>query len=112
MMAKHVRLRQLLAETNLDIASNARAIDDVPTRSELIQYEKRFAELYQQVSWKHDETKKYFAIYNTLELSLSFLQREVLRALLGGCTTQSIHIFILYLFYIYFKLFMSLLLLL
>ena len=76
-MAKYNRLRQLLAETNLEIASNVRIIDDVPTRTELIQYERRFAELYQQVAWKLVETKKYFALYNQYETTLSFLQKEI-----------------------------------
>ena len=76
-MAKYNRLRQLLAETNLEIASNVRIIDDVPTRTELIQYERRFAELYQQVAWKLVETKKYFAMYNQYETTLSFLQKEI-----------------------------------
>lgn len=77
MTTKYNRLRQLLAETNLEIANTSRAIDDVPTRTELIQYERRFGELYQQVSWKLDETRKYFALYNTLESTLGHLQREV-----------------------------------
>lgn len=76
-MAKYNRLRQLLAETNLEIASNVRIIDDVPTRTELIQYERRFAELYQQVAWKLVETKKYFAMYNQYDSTLSFLQKEI-----------------------------------
>jgi hypothetical protein len=76
-MSKYNRLRQLLAETNLEIASNVRIIDDVPTRTELIQYERRFAELYQQVAWKLVETKKYFAMYNQYDTTLSFLQKEV-----------------------------------
>ena len=48
-MAKYNRLRGLLAQTNLDLARNTRIIDDVPTRTELIQYERRFVELYSQV---------------------------------------------------------------
>jgi hypothetical protein len=48
-MAKYDRLRSLLAEKNLSLSSSSRAIDDVPTRTELIQYERRFTELYQQV---------------------------------------------------------------
>ena len=76
-MAKYNRLRGLLAQTNLELARNIRIIDDVPTRSELIQYERRFVELYQQVAWKLDETKKYYALYNTLDSTLSFLQKEV-----------------------------------
>jgi len=47
---KYNRLRQLLAEANLEVAHAIRTIDDVPTRTELIQYERRFVELYQQVS--------------------------------------------------------------
>jgi hypothetical protein len=76
-MAKYNRLRALLAETNLDLARNVRIIDDVPTRSELIQYERRFVELYQQVAWKLDETKKYYSLYNTLDTTLTFIQKEV-----------------------------------
>jgi hypothetical protein len=73
---KYSRLRQLLAAANLEVATSARIIDDVPTRTELIQYERRFVELYQQISWKLEETRKYYALYNTLETTLSFLQKE------------------------------------
>ena len=48
-LTKYNRLRQLLAEANLEVAHAVRTIDDVPTRTELIQYERRFVELYQQV---------------------------------------------------------------
>jgi hypothetical protein len=47
--AKYTKLRQVLAESNRTIANSIRVIDDVPSRIELIQYERRFAELYQQV---------------------------------------------------------------
>jgi len=76
-MAKYNRLRQMLSEMNLEVASNARIIDDIPTRTELIQYERRFVELYQQVAWKLEETRKYYAMYNTLETSLKFIQQEI-----------------------------------
>lgn len=76
-MFKYNRLRQILAETNLEISNSARIIDDVPTRTELIQYERRFTELYQQVAWKLDETRKYYDLYNTLDTTLNFLQKEV-----------------------------------
>jgi DNA repair exonuclease SbcCD ATPase subunit len=77
MLAKYNRLRQMLAETNLEVANSSRHIDDIPTRSELIQYERRFTELYSQVAWKLDETRKYYALYNTLDSKLEFLQKEV-----------------------------------
>ena len=75
--SKHGKMRQVLADANLEAAHLLRAIDDCPTRTELIQYERRFVELYQQVSWKLEETRKYFGIYNTLETTLTFIQKEV-----------------------------------
>ena len=59
------------------IAATSRQIDDVPTRTELIQYERRFVELYEQVASKLDETRKYFNTYNTLDDTHKFLQKEV-----------------------------------
>ena len=38
-----------MATCNREAAKNIRAIDDVPQKSELVQYEKRLEELYQQV---------------------------------------------------------------
>jgi len=76
-MFKYDKLRQMLAETNLEVSANTRVIDDIPTRTELIQYERRFSELYQQVAWKLEETKKYYAMYNTLDTSLGVMQKNV-----------------------------------
>lgn len=36
-----------------------------------------FSELYQQVAWKLDETRKYYDFYNQLDTSLGFIQKEV-----------------------------------
>lgn len=76
-MAKYDRLRQLLAERNLTLSSGMRAIDDIPTRTELIQYERRFTELYQQVALKLGENKKFIDCYNTLDETYRMLQKEV-----------------------------------
>jgi hypothetical protein len=70
-------MRQLLAESNREVAEKIRVIDDVPTRTELIQYERRFGELDRQVKWKKDEIKKYSALYSILETKLAFLQKHV-----------------------------------
>ena len=51
---------------------------DQPNRAELVQYERRFRELYQQVASKLEETKKYFNLYNTLEERKTYLGKEVL----------------------------------
>ena len=76
-LAKHSKLRLLLAHKSLGIATKARHIDDVPTRTELLQYERRFVELYEQVAAKLEETRKYYDTYNVLEQKRNFLQMEV-----------------------------------
>mmetsp|Transcript_10960 Transcript_10960/g.19826 ORF Transcript_10960/g.19826 Transcript_10960/m.19826 type:complete len:624 (-) Transcript_10960:66-1937(-) len=76
-LSKHDKVRQLLAQRNLQVASTTRKIDDVPTRMELIQYERRFVELYQQVALKLEETRRYYATYNTLDSTRNFLSKEV-----------------------------------
>ncbi|KAJ1383920.1 hypothetical protein B484DRAFT_410977, partial [Ochromonadaceae sp. CCMP2298] len=75
--SKYEKLRQLLAQANLEVAQSLRTIDDTPTRTELIQYERRFVELYQQSAWKLEDTRKYYDMYNTLDTTLSFLKKEV-----------------------------------
>jgi hypothetical protein len=44
------RMRLYLAAKTQETAKFHRQIDDVPTRSELIQYERRFVELFDQVA--------------------------------------------------------------
>lgn len=74
---KYNHLRQMLAEANREVALAVRVIDDTPTRTELIQYERRFVELYQQVAAKLEETRKYYDMYNILETTLGFIQKEI-----------------------------------
>jgi len=76
-MEKLNKLRTVLAKKNQEIARINRLIDEIPTRAELLQYERRFVELYELVSEKLVETRKYFAMYNTLEEKYEFMQQEV-----------------------------------
>jgi len=76
-LAKLNKLRQVLAKKNQEIARIVRAIDDIPTRAELIQYERRFVELYELVAEKLVETRKYYAMYNTLEEKHRYMSNEV-----------------------------------
>ncbi len=46
-------------------------------QAELLQYERRFVELYELVSEKLVETRKYYALHNTLEDSHKFMSDEV-----------------------------------
>uniref|UniRef100_A0A8C5I428 Coiled-coil domain-containing protein 93 n=1 Tax=Gouania willdenowi TaxID=441366 RepID=A0A8C5I428_GOUWI len=67
----------LTARRNREIAILQRKIDDVPSRAELTQYQKRFIELYSQVSSTHKETKQFFTLYNTLDDKKVYLEKEV-----------------------------------
>ncbi|KAH0950077.1 hypothetical protein HN011_007175 [Eciton burchellii] len=71
------RMRLQLAKKNRTIASLTRQLDDVPGRSELTQYQRRFMELYNQVSAKHKETKQYYTLYNTLDDTKLYLSKEL-----------------------------------
>lgn len=71
------KIRMLLARKNREIASLQRKFDEVPSRAELSQYQKRFVELYNQVAAKHKETKQFYTLYNTLEDSRMYIMKEV-----------------------------------
>ncbi|CAH2091264.1 unnamed protein product [Euphydryas editha] len=59
-------IRVELGHLNRQVLRYTVAIDEVPGAAELLQYEKRFVELYNQVASKHKETKQYYIFYNTL----------------------------------------------
>lgn len=71
------RMRLLLAKKNREIAAIQRKIDEVPSRAELNQYQRRFVELYGQVSATHRETKQFFTLYNTLDDIRMYLDKEI-----------------------------------
>jgi hypothetical protein len=75
--AKASKMRRLVGQKGRDIALLMRQVDDVPTSAELMQYERRFRELYSQVASKLEETRRYFALFNTLEEKKSYLGKEV-----------------------------------
>ena len=74
--AKADRMRRLLGQKGRQIASLQRQIDDIPTRAELMQYERRFRELYQQLASKSEETKRYYDQYNLLGEKQGYLTKE------------------------------------
>uniref|UniRef100_A0A8C4IGB0 Coiled-coil domain-containing protein 93 n=1 Tax=Dicentrarchus labrax TaxID=13489 RepID=A0A8C4IGB0_DICLA len=75
--SKLQKIRLLMARRNREIAILQRKIDEVPSRAELTQYQKRFIELYSQVSATHKETKQFFTLYNTLDDKKVYLEKEV-----------------------------------
>lgn len=74
---KLYKIRLLQARRNREIAILHRKIDEVPSRAELIQYQKRFIELYRQISAVHKETKQFFTLYNTLDDKKVYLEKEI-----------------------------------
>ncbi|GBM68132.1 Coiled-coil domain-containing protein 93 [Araneus ventricosus] len=71
------KIRMLLAWKNREIATLQRKFDEVPSRAELSQYQKRFVELYNQVAAKHKETLQFYTLYNTLEDTRMYIMKEV-----------------------------------
>ncbi|WAQ93510.1 CCD93-like protein [Mya arenaria] len=73
------KIRLLLARKNREIGGLQRKIDEVPSRAELSQYQRRFVELYNQVASTHKETKQFYTLYNTLDDTKLYLSKEVER---------------------------------
>lgn len=71
------KIRDLLYQRHLELLAVYHKIDEIPTRSELLQFEKRFSELYQITATKLIETRSYFTWYNTLSTTYSHLQQEL-----------------------------------
>ena len=74
---KKLREFNIQARKNREIAAVQRKIDEVPSRAELSQYQRRFVELYNQVSSTHRETKQFYTLYNTLDDTKLYLNKEV-----------------------------------
>ncbi|CAH0478228.1 unnamed protein product [Peronospora belbahrii] len=80
----HAQMAQKYKDMKLAAAKQTRAvhlkmkqIDEIPARIELVQYEKRFVELYDEVALTLDETRKYYCIYNTIKTTHEFLEKEI-----------------------------------
>ncbi|KAK6629505.1 hypothetical protein RUM43_003322 [Polyplax serrata] len=70
-------LRLQIAKKNRSIAFLQRQLDEVPGRGELAQYQRRFLELYNEVAQKHEETKQFYTMYNTLDDTKLYLSKEL-----------------------------------
>lgn len=75
--AKLQRIKDVLYQRHLELLTIYHKIDEIPTRGELLQFEKRFSELYQITATKLIETRSYFTLYNTLQTTYSYLQQEL-----------------------------------
>ena len=86
--AKFDPFRKVSAELDREIAKLNRQLDAVPTSAELVQYERRFSELYEQASWKYAETQQAYNSYNMLTEKVRYLTKEtdLMRSIEKQCT--------------------------
>jgi hypothetical protein len=70
-------LSQQAAQVNRDIFYLERQVESQPSQIELNQYQRRFIELYNQMSSKHRDTKRHYTLYNTLLDVRNFIKREI-----------------------------------
>ncbi len=75
--ARHARFRLAEAKKAREVHELQRRLEEVPSAWETQQYQRRFLELYEQVTATHRQTKQYYELYNTLESTLGYLQKEV-----------------------------------
>lgn len=69
--------RLQLAKKNRAVISLQRQLDNIPDNTELAQYQKRFLELYNNMSFKHKETKQFYSLYNSLNDTHLYLEKEL-----------------------------------
>merc|ERR1740128_1214169 len=69
--------QKMLSERNMACMKLLRQLDAVPGNSELNQYQRRFTELCFQVNEKQTELNGYYLLYNTLEDSKVYLNKEL-----------------------------------
>ena len=74
---KASQMRRLVGQKGREISALHRQVDDIPSSAELMQYERRFRELNQQVASKLEETRKFYSLFNTLEEKKGYLSKEV-----------------------------------
>ncbi|KAG6649529.1 coiled-coil domain-containing protein 93 isoform X1 [Carya illinoinensis] len=81
----HAAKKELAARCRAIIAVK-RQLDDVPSQSELIQYERRFSELYVHIQKKHRQTRKNYGTYNALLEIKELMLKET--SLLNSISSQ------------------------
>jgi len=73
------KLRLQIAKKNYAISALQRQVDEIPTRIELLTYQKRFEELHQQTGAVHTETKQFYALFNNLSDTRTYLEKHLIR---------------------------------
>eukprot|EP01018_Ginkgo_biloba_P004070 Gb_34641 [translate_table: standard] len=66
-----------LAKKSQAVSLLQRRLDDIPSQTELIQYERRFVELYMHIQAKLRETRRYYGTYNALVEANELTLKEI-----------------------------------
>ncbi|KAK6732567.1 hypothetical protein RB195_016749 [Necator americanus] len=69
------RLR--LAEVAQRVASLQNELDNIPSQTEMSQYQQRFIELYIQMGSKHRQARQYVTLYNTLVDVRNYIKKDI-----------------------------------
>lgn len=64
---KLVTQKKQVAAQNREISIIQRKIESVPSKIEITQFHKRFVELFDNLNFKSDESRKYFNLYNNVQ---------------------------------------------
>lgn len=68
--------KKSLGEKNISVMRLRRQLDSIPGNAELNQYQRRFTELCLQVSEKQTELNGYYLLFNSLEDTKVYLDKE------------------------------------
>lgn len=61
------KLMSLYVELCNDVTRHQRRLDEIPSRAEITQYQRRFVELFDQIASRHVEAKMLYVLYNQLD---------------------------------------------
>lgn len=76
-LAIHKELDTELMATNQKILSLIKKLDQMPSQMEILQYQRRYIELCQQLVSKNKDVKKLYALYNSLDSTKYYLNKEI-----------------------------------
>lgn len=76
-IALNKELETELLATNQKILNLVKKLDKMPSSMEIVQYQRRYIELHQQLISKNKDIKKLYALYNSLDSTKYYLTKEI-----------------------------------
>lgn len=77
LVALNKELDTELLATNQKILNLVKKLDKMPSSMEIVQYQRRYIELHQQLISKNKDVKKLYALYNSLDTNKYYLTKEI-----------------------------------